>query len=184
VAWSEDRGLQRLSEITADVLDQWKAQWKPTAKRPDDRMGRNTAGRHLAKVKAFLRYCQRMGWTQMNAAIQIRAIKAEDSETLPLLGGRYEQVLQATYDYDKAMRPDDRYGPDMRALFELMRWSGLRISDALARERASITANRLTLRTVKSQGKRKLTFVLPDHVIAAALVQTAGPASRVGCSGG
>jgi hypothetical protein len=60
-------------------------------------MGKTTAGRHLEKVKAFFKYCQRMGWIKASPAYGIKAIKPDETETLPLLEGRYEQVLAATY---------------------------------------------------------------------------------------
>jgi len=162
--WAQSKSFTLLSQITTDALDEWKTQWKPKAKRPDDRMGKTTAGRHLEKVKAFFKYCQRMGWIKASPAYGIKAIKPDETETLPLLGGRYEQVLAATYKYDFDMRQDDRYGQELRALIELMRWSGLRISDALMVAKNRIIGNRFTLRTVKNG--TKLTVILPDQVVA------------------
>jgi integrase/recombinase XerD len=164
-SWAESKNFTLLSQITTDALDEWKTQWKPKAKHPDDRMGKTTAGRHLEKVKAFFKYCQRMGWIKASPAYGIKAIKPDETETLPLLGGRYEQVLEATYKYDADMRQDDRYGQELRALIELMRWSGLRISDALTVAKNRIIGNRFTLRTVKNG--TKLTVILPDHVVTA-----------------
>jgi integrase/recombinase XerD len=163
-AWAQSKNFVSLSQVTTDALDEWKTQWKPKAKHPDDRMSKTTAGRHLEKVKAFFTYCQRMGWIKASPAHGIKAIKPDETETLPLLGGRYEQVLEATYKYDADMRPDDQYGQELRALMELMRWSGLRISDALMVAKSRIVGNRFTLRTVKSG--TKLTVILPDHVVA------------------
>ena len=105
-----------------------------------------------------------MGWIKASPAYGIKAIKPDETETLPLLGGRYEQVLAATYKYDLDMRQDDRYGQELRALIELMRWSGLRISDALMVAKNRIIGNRFTLRTVKNG--TKLTVILPDQVVA------------------
>jgi integrase/recombinase XerD len=164
-SWAQSKNFTLLSQIKTDALEEWKTQWKPKAKHPDDRMGKTTAGRHLEKVKAFCTYCQRMGWIKASPAHGIKAIKPDATETLPLLGGRYEQVLAATYKYDDDMRPDDRYGQELRALIELMRWSGLRISDALTVAKNRIVGNRFTLRTVKNG--TKLTVVIPDHVVAA-----------------
>lgn len=165
LSWARSKHFTLLSHITTDALDEWKTHWSPKAKRPDDRMGKTTAGRHLEKVKAFFKYCQKMGWIKASPAYGIKAIKPDETETLPLLGGRYEQVLAATYKYDPDMRPDDRYGEELRALIELMRWSGLRISDALVVAKERIAGNRFTLRTVKNG--TKLTVILPDHVVAA-----------------
>ena len=164
-SWAQSKSFTLLSQITTDALDQWKTQWKAKAKHPDDRMGKTTAGRHLEKVKAFFKYCQRMGWIKSSPGYGIKAIKPDETETLPLLGGRYEQVLEATYTYDADMRQDDRYGQELRALIELMRWSGLRISDALTVAKDRIIGNRFTLRTVKNG--TKLTVILPDHVVTA-----------------
>jgi integrase/recombinase XerD len=164
-SWAQSKSFTLLSQITTDALDEWKTHWKPKAKHPDDRMGKTTAGRHLEKVKAFFKYCQRMGWIKASPAYGVKAIKPDETETLPLLGGRYEQVLEATYRYDGDMRQDDRYGQELRALIELMRWSGLRISDALTVAKDRIVGNRFTLRTVKNG--TKLTVILPDHIVAA-----------------
>lgn len=91
-------------------------------------------------------------------------------------------MLATTYKYDENMRPDDHFGQELRALIELLRWSGLRISDALMVARDRIIGNRFTLRTVKN-GK-KLTVILPDHVVAALralpvrpMVDSSGPGS-------
>jgi integrase len=165
LSWATSKEFRFLSQVSTDVLDEWKTQWRKKAKHPDNRMGKTTAGRHLEKVKAFFKYCQRMGWIKASPAYGIKAIKPDESETLPLLGGRYDQVLAATYEYDANMRQDDRYGQELRALIELMRWSGLRISDALMVAKDRITGNRFTLRTVKNG--TKLTVILPDHVVAA-----------------
>jgi integrase/recombinase XerD len=165
LSWGRSKNFGVLSQVTTNALDEWKTQWRPKAKRPEDRMGKTTAGRHLEKVKAFFTYCQRMGWIKASPAYGIKAIKPDEIETLPLLGGRYEQVLEATYKYDDDMRTDDRYGQELRALMELMRWSGLRISDALTVAKNRIVGNRFTLRTVKNG--TKLTVILPDHVVAA-----------------
>ena len=53
-AWARGNQLVRLSQITPDVLDQWRSQWSPKAKHPDNRIGKTTAGRRLEKVKSFL----------------------------------------------------------------------------------------------------------------------------------
>jgi hypothetical protein len=53
----------------------------------------------------------------------------------------------------------------MRTIIELMRWTGLRIGDALMCARSRIHGNRFSLTTQK--GKTPLTVIIPDHVITA-----------------
>jgi integrase/recombinase XerD len=84
--------------------------------------------------------------------------------TLPLLSGRYEKVIETTYAYDdNARRDSDKFGAELRAIIELMRWTGLRIGDALLCERSRIVGNRFTLCTRKTG--TNLTVILPDHVV-------------------
>lgn len=117
-------------------------------------------------VKRFTKYCLRMGWIGRDPAAEFDAITPDESETLPLLSGRYEAVIAATYEYDAQMRPDDRFGPELRAIIELMRWSGLRIGDALKVKRTDFRGNRLTVK--KSQKTKKPhAVIVPDHVITA-----------------
>ncbi|WP_130420051.1 hypothetical protein [Edaphobacter modestus] len=149
-AWAHRNQLVRLSQITPDALDQWKSEWKPKAKHPDDRIGKTTAGRRLEKVKGVLSYCVKMGWIVRSPALDLKAIKPDESVTLPLLSGRYDEVIAATYAYDEnARRPSDTFGEDLRAIIELMRWTGLRIGDALLCSRSRIVGNKFTLRTRK-----------------------------------
>ena len=165
-AWALRNQFVRLSQITPDALDQWKGGWKLKARHPDDRIGKTTAGRRLEKVKGFLSYCVKMLWIIKSPAADLKAIKPAKSVTLPLLSGRYEKVIAATYVYDEnARRPSDKFGVELRAIIELMRWTGLRIGDALLCVRSRIVGNRFTLRTRKTGSG--LTVILPDHVVAA-----------------
>jgi integrase len=107
-----------------------------------------------------------MRWIIKSPAIYLKAIKPDENVTLPLLSGRYEKVVAATFEYDKhARRPSDKFGEDLRAIMELMRWTGLRIGDALLCARTRIAGNKFTLRTRK--GGTPLTVILPDHVVVA-----------------
>jgi hypothetical protein len=74
-------------------------------------------------------------------------------------------VIEATYRYDAAMRADDQCGEFMRALLLLMRWTGLRISDATMAARWRLQGDRYVLKMIK--GGAPLTVILPPHVVAA-----------------
>jgi hypothetical protein len=96
-AWAHRNQIIKISQITPEVLDRWKSWWSPKAKHPDDRIGKTTAGRRLEKVKGFLFYCVKMRWIIKSPATDLKAIKPDESVTLPLLSGRYEKVIAATY---------------------------------------------------------------------------------------
>jgi site-specific recombinase XerD len=175
-AWTRPLGLAKLHEISTDLLDEWITTWAPTAECPQDRIGKTTAGRRLEMVKRFFKYCVRMNWIGADPTADFDAIAPDESITLPLLSGRYEAVLEATYRYDEEMRSDDRFGLELRALIELMRWSGLRIGDALRFPRSALRGNRLTVTIQKSGRKKKQhTVIVPDQVCKALLDLPARP---------
>jgi integrase len=156
--------LVYVNQITRPDLDVWRLCWDLDALRTDDRLGPTTAGRLLEYVKSFMEYCHQMGWVKTNPAAKMKAIKPGDEQTLPLDKERYDAVIAATYQYDASMkRAEDRRGPEMRAIIELQRWTGLRISDAVTAAKARLVGNRFDLDMVKS-GK-PLTVIVPDHVV-------------------
>jgi site-specific recombinase XerD len=120
---AKTRSWKKAEDQAQEIRDSWD---------PDNRIGKTTAGRRLEKVKGFLHYCVKMRWIIKNPAMDLKAIKPDESVALPLLSERYEKVIAATYEYDEqARRASDKFGADMRAVIELMRWTGLRIGDAL-----------------------------------------------------
>jgi integrase/recombinase XerD len=166
--WGQRKKFHSLAAVTPDVLDEWTTSWTPSASEPSDRIRKTTAARRLEMIKPFKKYCLKMRWFLADPAGDLDAITPDESETLPLLGGRYEAVLQATYRYDEEMRRDDRFGQELRALIELMRWSGLRISDALQAPRAALQGNKLDIKKITKTGKA-LTVIVPDQVSEALL---------------
>jgi integrase/recombinase XerD len=167
-AWGRRHAIVTINAITTDALDRWRSDWSPDALYQEDRIGATTQGRLLERVKGFGRYCTKMRWLPGNPAQELESIRAESRATLPLLDGRYEQVLQATHAYDAAMRSDDRYGAELRALIELMRWSGLRLGDALKCPKSRIDGNHLFLRRTKKTNE-PIYALLPNHVVKALL---------------
>jgi site-specific recombinase XerD len=152
-----------VDQITRADLDMWRLCWDPQAHRKDDRLGSTTAGRLLENIKSFTDHCLQLGWIKTDPAAKMKPIKPSDEQTLPLDQDRYAQVIAATYAYDKSMkRDDDRRGAEMRAIIELQRWTGLRISDAVTAAKARLVGNRFD-NMVK--GGKALTVIIPDHVV-------------------
>jgi integrase/recombinase XerD len=165
-AWANEQPVIYVSEISPSMLDQWRSSWSPTAKRIDNRLRASTQGRLLERVKGFFRYCVGMKWISSSPAVNLETIEPDSGQTMPLLSGRYEQLLESTHRYDEVMRPDDRFGAELRVLIELMRWSGLRIGDALSCPRSNLQGNRLFLRKTKKTGE-PVYAVLPDRLVSA-----------------
>ena len=81
------------------------------------------------RCRSFLRYCFEAQWLPRIPALP--KIKIEEPETLPLSADEYKRLLDAVY----GQIADPAQCASVHALFQLMRWSGLAIRDALTLKR-------------------------------------------------
>jgi integrase len=166
--WAEGKGIRLLQDVTPKVLDEWRGQWSPNAKRRDDRIGITTQSHLLTRVKSFFSWATKIRLINYDPAWPLATITPSGKRTIPLTPGQFEELLAATamYDADQT-RDQDKWGKELRVLFLVMRWSGLRIADVLLLPRSALVGNRLSLTTLKT--KAAPTLVIPDHVVKALL---------------
>ena len=89
-------------------------------------------------MRAFFSFCMDSGWIDKNPAAAVRAPQAKVVPTLPFSASEWKDILTALDVYGEIhFQSPVRVRKQLRALFLLMRYSGLRISDAvrLARDR-------------------------------------------------
>lgn len=143
LTWAKSQGLVNLSEVTSDSLDAWIASWS---------LASNTQSFRLTRVKAFFKWAHNLEKIHRNPAVMLKAIKGEEQEeTMPLTAGQFREVIAATYTYDSGRRVDkDRFGVDLRAVFLVMRWTGVRLVDALMLKRSGVVGNRLQMNIQKT----------------------------------
>lgn len=84
------------------------------------------------RLRSFLRYCFEAKWLERIPALP--KIKVDEPPTLPLSDGEYKRLLDSVY----GVIADKDRAAAVHALFQLMRWSGLAIRDALTLERGEI----------------------------------------------
>jgi integrase/recombinase XerD len=113
------------AEIEADDLTEFISSWTSLYE------SSVTRNRVLTRLRAFLRYCYQRQWT--DRIPQTVAIKAEKVPTLPFAPAEYITILDTIPKVFKAEK-----AAKVRALVQLMRWSGLAIRDAVTLERTEI----------------------------------------------
>ena len=129
------KGIRFLSELDLSTLREWRAGWNLESLSRAKRQG---------QVLGFLWFCERAGWFPRNYASDITRglgkIQVKATQTGYFQPEEYKAVIDATYIYSD--RPSvDRHnsltvgGQRIRALTELMRWTGLRIRDAVTLEK-------------------------------------------------
>jgi integrase len=163
--WAAEQGIEFMDDVTRQMLDRWRGNWSSQAKRKDDRMSATTQCHFLGRIKTFFRWAMVTDRIAHDPALALDTIKPSTERTLPLTQQQFEELLAATERYDADIAHErNRWGRELRAIFLIQRWTGLRITDALALPRKALRDGRLTLITQKA--KKPLSPILPDHVLA------------------
>jgi integrase len=135
LAFCRGKGIRYLSELDANILREWRAAWKDEALARYKKQGR---------VIGFFWFCERAGWLARNFAADLTKglgkIQVKAAETGYFTPAEYAAILDATYAYSDRPSVDKHNsmtlgGERIRALTELMRWTGLRIRDAATLEK-------------------------------------------------
>ena len=105
------------------------------------------------RLTGFFWFCIRAGWLTTSPTLNLKRIIVQQTPTDYFPRDEFEQILDATYIYG-----DPRGGGidvehiriRLRALTLLMRWSGLRIRDAVTLEKARLIGDNLLLYQAKT----------------------------------
>lgn len=131
----DQKGIRFLSELDLNAIREWRSTWKVDALTRQKRQG---------QVLGFVWFCERSGWFPRNYAqdmtVGLGKIQVKPAETGYFQPDEYTALLDATYIYSDRPSIDKHNcltigGERIRALTELMRWTGLRIRDAVTMEK-------------------------------------------------
>jgi integrase/recombinase XerD len=131
----DQKGIRFLSELDLNAIRDWRSDWKVNSLVRQKRQG---------QVIGFFWFCERAGWLPRNYASDITRglgrIQVKVTQTGYFQPEEYKAVIDATYLYSDRPKIDKHNslligGDRIRALTELMRWTGLRIRDAVTLER-------------------------------------------------
>lgn len=127
-AYSEGRGIFVVSGLTKELLTGYASTW------PEAYPASSTRSRVRDRLSTFLRYCFQAEW--LPRIPRLSSVKVEQAPTMPLSPKEYTHLLDTTY---ATFADEPGRGARVRALIQLMRWSGLAIRDALTLKREEIT---------------------------------------------
>jgi integrase/recombinase XerD len=132
--WCEKKGLTNLRQLSVDSLREFRQTWSDSP---------SYATKNLERVRAFMRFCHQAGWIRQNPALAVKAPKVTHAPTLPFSRAEMKRILDAC----------DEYGGNkdrIRAFVLTMRYSGLRIADAIRLSKTQISRGTLFVRTAKT----------------------------------
>lgn len=138
--YCEHAGLTDLSELALPHLDAFRATRK---------LGPLASLRELGRLRYFFRFCQKRKWIQDNPAAESEAPRnIRPPEVMPYTPEDIARMLAAAERIGKTTYERQR----ARTLLLLLRYTGLRITDAITLERDRIHGGRILLHTQKTGG--------------------------------
>jgi integrase/recombinase XerD len=147
VRWSRAQGLLYVDELDLTQLENFRASWQDAPLTRRVKQGR---------LRSWMRYCLRHKWVVENFAIDLDPVLVDPKPTLPFSSEEYQRILDAVPElYQAASGFSNQqiqfFKTRLRALIMLLRWSGLRITDALTLRRDRLSPEgRLHLYTAKT----------------------------------
>ncbi len=153
-SFAETHKLQFLKQLDLDTLGIFRAAWKD---------GPRSSLKKLERLRAFLRFTEKRKWIEHNPATDLKAPKVANKPTMPFTREEMIRILTALEPYGKSA--GIRNAQRLRAFVLLLRYSGLRIGDAVQLDVNRIHENKLLLHTEKTGVA--VYCVLPDMVVKA-----------------
>ena len=142
--YCKEKGIRFVVELDTNTLRDFRATWK------DESLSRS---KKQSRVLGFIWFCERNGWLPPNSAAAITKglgkIQVKATQTGYFPPDEYSRIIDATYIYSDRPSVDKHDastlgGHRIRALTELMRWTGLRIRDAASLERHRLVIDEAT----------------------------------------
>lgn len=157
-AFAADKGLSLLADFDVDALGRFRSTWKD---------GPRTSAKTLERLRAFFRFAHDRNWVERNPATRLKLPKVSIRPTMPLTQPDMLKLLTACEAClaEAETRTAKMNALRLKSLVLLMRYSGMRISDAVTITTDRLDGNKLFLYTQKT-GVPVYT-VLPDSVLRA-----------------
>src|SRR5260370_32148010 len=169
IPFCDDKGIVYIRDFeNKDVCSQFTESWRQLRRHTGELLAMTTRKTELERFRTFLRECVENGWMAKNGAEKIRFKNqktARGEERYGLELEEYEQMMAAP---DSAHLTEQQ-NQEPRAAAELMRWTGMRISDAHKFNASEIVGNEQgngwNADFIQKKTKKQCVVPIPDHVI-------------------
>lgn len=121
--WGGERNVTLLSQLTVQTVRNFRESWQ---------VAPITANKMTERLRSFLGFCVESGWIPNNPAKALKTIADDRVPTLPFTVAELGRILEAADKHVEGKRGERlRWAKRLRALVLVLRWSALRISDAV-----------------------------------------------------
>lgn len=155
IAFCSLRGIRFVKELDLESLRKFRSSWGES----------NLAAlKKLERLRSFFKFAQSNGWVAENLASRIANPKVTMRPTLPFSQAEMLQILDQTVKHIAKIQGHGRANAQrLRALVLLLRYSGLRIGDAVGCSLDRFATGKLRLYTQKTG--THVHCPLPDFVV-------------------
>jgi integrase len=168
LTWCKDNAVFFLVDLDLNALRKWRNSWE---------LGPLAMSKRQERVRGFFNFCLSSGWIHENPAKGMSKIKVDQRPTDYFTADEYDKIIDSTYVYDsKTVEKQEMQNnaTRLRTLAQLMRYSGLRIRDAVTLERNRLNDDN-SLFLYSSKTGTPVYVPLPDHVADALRIIPPGP---------
>jgi integrase len=109
-----------------------------------------TRGKKIERLRTFLEFCKDMAWCQQNPAKKIKRPKITTLPVVPFTAKEYAAILKAISKYPQKNSFGYNNRKRMRAFILTLRYTALRMSDAVTLRCGHVADGRLLLHTTKT----------------------------------
>jgi integrase/recombinase XerD len=139
--WCSEQPVLRIRDVSLDHLEAFRKTW------PGNALTKTKTQEHL---RSFFNFCLNHEWVSRNPAKLLSKIRVDQVPTDCFDDSQFAKILAACDSYRPSAKQLAPRREKVKAMTLLMRWSGLRIGDAIKLERYRLTGNKLLLRTEKT----------------------------------
>ncbi|MEO8592273.1 MAG: tyrosine-type recombinase/integrase [Candidatus Solibacter sp.] len=169
IPFCDDKGIVYIRDFeNKDVCSQFTESWRQLRRNTGELLAMTTRKTELERFRTFLRECVENGWMAKNGAEKIRFKNqktAKSGERFGLELEEYEQMMADPGSADLTAQQNQ----ETRAAAELMRWTGMRISDAHKFNDTEIVLDEKgsgrNAGFIQKKTKRRCVSPLPVHVV-------------------
>lgn len=169
IPYCDAKGITLIRDFeNRDLCSRFTESWRQMRRNVGEVLAMSTRKTELQRFRTFLRFCVENGWMAKSGADGIKTRKkttAQEEERHGLELGEYQQILDAPDSAD--LSPQENQ--ETLAAAELMRWAGLRISDAHKFNSSEIVRNEKgdgwNADFIQKKTKKRCISPLPDHVV-------------------
>lgn len=154
--FAEANHITLLEQFNPSVLTNFKLTWKTWSPR--------TARAHIERMHGFFKFCTAQEWIPKDPSISVKpARRIEDPKTMPLDEKQWLELLKACDTYRQSIN-GSAGALRVKALVQVMRYSGLAIADAVKLRKSDIDADGV-FHIYRQKTGAPVNNLLPPHIL-------------------